>query len=121
ALVSPERDPLAGALTFTTSSSSGEEARAAPMRTPARALALDAPPDLGDVVPTHATLHVEQWSLALGSGETSATVAPEIAFAAALSMSAGPAPRLVRDGPRAVVVSVFEVAVEEGGWEASRR
>lgn len=112
---SPESDPLAGAVTFP--SSGGDVA--AP--DPAPALALETPPQLGALGSTHVSLRGGEWSLALGTGETTTTVAPPIALSAALSMSAGPAPHLTRAAPGVVAVSVSDAAVEEGAWEARRR
>lgn len=113
-LASPESDPLAGAVTF------GSSGGAASARDPIPTLALEPPAELA-AAHTHVSLRVGAWSLGLGTGETSTTVAPTIALSAALSMSAGPAPHLTRAAPGAVVVSVSEVAVEEGAWEARRR
>jgi hypothetical protein len=120
--VAPERDPLAGALTFRPDAPSPDASApddASSSTACSSSLALRAPEPI--VAPAHTILHIGHWSLALGSDETSASVTPAIALSAALSMSAGPPPHLVRATHGAVVVSVSEVAVEEGAWEESRR
>ncbi len=113
-LVSPERDPLAGTPMFRTESPDATHAAA-----PTRRVAVTARAPIR-VTPSsvHPPLHVADWSLSLGADETA--VAPEVAFSAALSMSAGPAPHLAHAyGP--VVVPISTVSVEEGAWERRRR
>jgi hypothetical protein len=114
ALVSPERDPLAGALVFSAPSAPD----APPPRPRHRALMSRR---IHPTPPTRAALHVAEWSLSLGADETRATVAPSIALSAALSMSAGPAPHLDHAVPGAIVVPIPRAAVEEGAWERRRR
>jgi len=124
-LVSPESDPLAGAWTYP--SSGGARGASDPTLSvttdPAATdpAATDPEPEVTTPSREHVWLRAADWSLALGNGETSASVAPAAAFSAALSLSVGPAPHLrhVRRGD--VLVSVPEVAVEEGAWEARRR
>lgn len=115
-LVSPERDPLAGAITLPTSGM-----QAAPDPAPEPALTLPTPPPLAPAGASRVALETDAYSLALGSGETSALVPPPVALSTALAASAGPAPHLRRDGPSLVAVSVSETAVEEGAWEEARR
>jgi hypothetical protein len=114
-VVSPEADPLAGALRFEAGGTT-DGARA----TIGSALTLAPPPAVAPP-PARVTLEEDAWSLALGPDETSTTVAPPIAFDAALWMSAGPAPRLSHVDHGAALVVVSEVAVEEGAWEEERR
>lgn len=112
-LVSPERDPLAGAITLPPPSSPQDAPRALPPRQiAARRVPLHRS--------TRTTLHVADYSLALGPVEARAAIAPAIAFSAAMSMSTGPAPRLAPT-THAVVVPIPSVAVEEGAWEEQRR
>jgi hypothetical protein len=114
-LVSPESDPLAGAWTFPSSEGPGAG------RDPTPGLVAAPTPEIMRPTPEHLWLRAADWSLALDNGETSATVAPAVALSAALSLSAGPAPHLTRAAYGEVVVSVPEVSVEEGAWEARRR
>ena len=80
-----------------------------------------ATPEITSPLPEHLWLRAADWSLALDNGETSATLAPAVALSTALSLSAGPAPHLTHAAYGDVVVSVPEVAVVEGAWEARRR
>lgn len=111
-LVSPERDPLAGTPMFRTESPDDTHAASPPRRVVVGAR----PPIRVTPASVHPPLHVADWSLSLGADETA--VAPELAFSAALSMSAGPAPHLVRG---ATAVPISTVSVEEGAWERRRR
>ena len=90
AVVSPEHDPLAGAITLPPPPS--DDARPAPARR--RVAATRAP------IRPHARtpLHVADYSLALGPVETRAAVTPDIAYSAARSTSSsvGNAPREYR-------------------------
>lgn len=114
--VAPERGALAGALTFPPPS---DDTRPT---SPRRRTVISATrPRMRAATAHRAPLHVADWSLSLGTDEASPSVAPEVALSAALSMSAGPAPRLVPAPEGAIVVPVSAVSVEEGAWERRRR
>lgn len=115
--VSPERDPLAGAYTFRV----GAPDDTASVPTPPRPRTVATRAPLHAATHARPTIRVADWSLSLGTDETRETVAPEVAFSAAMSMSAGPAPHLAHAAHATVVVPIPTIAVEEGAWEQRRR
>ncbi len=121
--VAPESDVLAGAVTFRTDPGAPPVARSIrPSSRPARALSFPAPFDrVGMRVAPRWSIRAGAWDLALGEDEARASGEPGVALSEALTLSAGPAPRLGELGSSVAIHSVSEEAVEEGAWEASRR
>jgi hypothetical protein len=114
-VVSPESEPLAGAVTFVPAVA--PYARP-PLARPTGTLALPTRAELTTTRPDRVEIAVGRWNLALGDGEV-LREAPDLALSEVLTLSEGPAPRL--GDAQSTVLQVSAPAVEEGAWEAGRR